>query len=514
MKNLFLSLCLLFSSYTLAQNSPFQTSSQLNSWNIGLGLGQVQFYGDIKEYDWYPAKVGSFNEMRFGADLSASKMLNNLYGFNISLNRGGFAGIRRQGGECVGCNTGHNPLVDTMSVKFEGDYWMGDMSLVYNLSNLKIKTDNPFGKKWLFLLEAGVGLIAFRSLQTELHSNTLVASRGYYDFPGMGVDTIETKARQIESLLKLGLTGKYRLNDKIDVTVSAKSYQAFTDVLDATAISGKDVNGAKNDQFMYFSLGVSYKLGGKKQSMEWYSPLDKMYHSQKNTHKQIDGLTKDGDRDGVADQFDQNPNTPDGVSVDGSGNALDVDMDGVSDYLDLDPFTNKGASVDKYGKELDDDGDGIPNSQDLEPNTEAGALVSYQGVTLKGMEGVSSSFLPSIYFSSGSVSLRHEEIRQLATVAKTLRNNRDVRLLVIGHADSHGDVYTNHQLGLQRANVVIKHLKDVYGVDANRLIADSKGETTPLALTPAIQVEIEGRGITLDDYLSEINRRVDFEIAE
>ena len=85
---------------------------------------------------------------------------------------------------------------------------------------------------------------------------------------------------------------------------------------------------------------------------------------------------------------------------------------------------------------------------------------------------------------------------------------------MIGHTDSQGDVYTNHILGLDRANVVIKHLIDVYGVDASRLTADSKGETTPLALTPAIQVEIEGRGITIDDYLSEINRRVDFEIAE
>ena len=130
------------------------------------------------------------------------------------------------------------------------------------------------------------------------------------------------------------------------------------------------------------------------------------------------------------------------------------------------------------------------------------------------MGGVSSSFLPSIYFSSGSVNLRHDDIKQLATVAKTLRNNPNVNLVVIGHADSHGDVYANYQLGLERANQVIKHLKDVYGVDANRLKADSKGETTPLALTPAIQVEIEGRGISIDDYLSEVNRRVDFEIDE
>jgi len=511
MKNFLLSFCLILTVYASAQDDQFLSTSQLNSWNIGLGFGQVQFYGDIKEYDWYPAKMDAFNELRFGANVSASKMLNNLYGFNISLNRGGFAGIRRKGGECVGCNTSHDPLVDTMSVKFEGDYWMGDVSLVYNFSNPQIKTNNFFSKKWLILGEAGIGLIAFRTLQTKLHSNILVTARGYDDFPGMNVDTIETKFRQTESLFKLGLMGKYRLNDKIDLTASAKYFQAFTDLLDATAVSGKDINGAKNDQFMYFSLGISFKLGSKKQSVEWYSPLDKMYHLQKKTHKQIDGLTKDSDGDGVADQFDKNPETPEGVSVDGSGHALDVDMDGVADYLDLDPFTNKGANVDEFGKELDDDGDGIPNSQDLEPNTEAGALVTYQGVTLKGMTGVS---LPSIYFSSGSVSLRYEEIKQLATVAQTLRNNPNVNLVVIGHADSHGDIYSNNQLGLDRANVVIKHLKDVYGVDENRLTADSKGETVPLALTPAIQVEIEGRGITLDDYLSEINRRVDFEIAE
>ena len=46
-----------------------------------------------------------------------------------------------------------------------------------------------------------------------------------------------------------------------------------------------------------------------------------MYHLKK-THKQIDGLTKDSDGDGVADQFDKNPETPEGVSVDGSGVML------------------------------------------------------------------------------------------------------------------------------------------------------------------------------------------------
>ena len=110
--------------------------------------------------------------------------------------------------------------------------------------------------------------------------------------------------------------------------------------------------------------------------------------------------------------------------------------------------------------------------------------------------------------------MRKEDIKSLATVAKTLRNNPKLVLVVVGHADSYGDVYSNQQLALERAGNIIDHLVEVYGIESNRLRPDSKGETQPLALTPAIQVEIEGRGITIDDYLSEVNRRVDFEIAE
>ena len=34
------------------------------------------------------------------------------------------------------------------------------------------------------------------------------------------------------------------------------------------------------------------------------------------------------------------------------------------------------------------------------------------------------------------MSLRNEDIKQLATVAKTLRNNPDLNLVVVGHTDS------------------------------------------------------------------------------
>ena len=500
--------------FSFSQKTPFLNENNLGSLSVGMGIGTMHFFGDVKEYDWYPAKSANFSELRFGAQVSATKMINSLYGVQLSMNSGGLAGIRKKGGECNGCNTGHDPLVDSLSSKFEGDFWSGDVSLIFNLSNLSTKIKNPFDRKWMFYGEAGLGILAYRSLLTTLSNDVLLSSRGYNDFPGIDINVIEKKERVVESLIKLGLSTKYKFNNKIDLKASANFYKANTDLLDATEISGKDASGTNNDKYVYLSIGLNYQLGSKKQSIEWYNPNDKIYHSQIKTHRLIEGLTKDSDGDGVADQFDNEPDTPHGISVDGSGKPLDVDMDGVADYQDSDPFSNIGAIVDETGKELDDDKDGIPNSKDLEPNTDTGAIVSYQGVTIKGNEGVSSSFLPSVYFSSGSNQLRKEDIKSLATVAKTLRNNPKLELVVVGHADSYGDVYSNQQLALERAENIIDHLVEVYGIEFNRLRPDSKGETQPLALTPAIQVEIEGRGITIDDYLSEVNRRVDFEIAE
>ena len=97
----------------------------------------------------------------------------------------------------------------------------------------------------------------------------------------MNVDTITTKARVTETLLKLGLTSKYRLSDRIDLKASVNFYKPNTDRLDATYASGRDRFGANDDKYVYLSVGLSYKLGSKKQSIEWYNPNDKMYHSQK-----------------------------------------------------------------------------------------------------------------------------------------------------------------------------------------------------------------------------------------
>ncbi|MBC8464152.1 MAG: OmpA family protein [Bacteroidetes bacterium] len=493
-----------------------------NTWSVGMGAGMSQYYGDVKEYDWYPAKQGAFKEMRYAGHLTIHKALNNVYGLQVEFLKGGIAGIRKQGGGCDGCNPSHNPEVDTISIKFEGDYWMGGISTTFNLSNLFISgkaTQMESTRKWTFIGKAGVGRMFYRTVRTELASDLILRNpsgealyRGYDDLNRtvLIASELEEKARVDETIFFAGVSAKYRFTDRLDLEFGVNRINSQTDRLDGDG----ENRGETNDHIVYSSFGLVYKLGKKKQSLEWYSPLDEVYRSYSDVNVKIEGMMNDSDGDGVADQFDQNPNTPDGVAVDGSGNALDVDMDGVADYLDADPFTAKGAAVDAMGNELDSDGDGVPDSRDLEVNTEEGDLVNYQGLSISGTGGVSTSFLPSIYFSSAGSNLRQDNFKQLAAVALTLRNNPDLRLLVVGHTDSHGEVYYNDELGMRRANTVVAHLIEVYGIDGSRLEAETRGETMPLALTPAIQVEIEGRGITFEDYLTEINRRVDFEIAE
>jgi len=96
----------------------------------------------------------------------------------------------------------------------------------------------------------------------------------------------------------------------------------------------------------------------------------------------------DDDHDGVYNEDDDCPGTPDGDVVDQFGCSLpDSDGDGVPDDDDLCPDTLLGSSVDSYGcvidpdidPDIDSDGDGVPDVEDLCPNTPSGSTVGTDG---------------------------------------------------------------------------------------------------------------------------------------
>jgi OOP family OmpA-OmpF porin len=260
---------------------------------------------------------------------------------------------------------------------------------------------------------------------------------------------------------------------------------------------------------MSTSLGLNYRFSKKEVSTEWNNPLDAMYGDIATVKTEIEGLSNDSDGDGVSDAFDVDNNTPQGVAVDGKGNALDVDMDGIADYADEDPFTARGVQVDAKGRELDSDKDGVANSVDIEPNTASGATVNFQGKEIKGAKG---AFMPAVYFDFNSSKVSYANYERLAAVASLLQANPNYKLKVVGYADAFGNSENNHKIALRRANAVIDALTSMFNIDSSRLSADSKGEDAPLANESVKVTETTADGQVISNNLTRMNRRVEFVI--
>ena len=294
----------------------------------------------------------------------------------------------------------------------------------------------------------------------------------------------------------LGAGIKYALYNNIDLDLSA----AFG----STPLTLDPINS-----HLITNIGVNYKFTKKDVAVEWNNPLDAMYGDIAVVKTTIEGLSNDTDGDGVADAFDGDNNTPEGVAVDGKGNALDVDMDGVADYADEDPFTARGVQVDANGRELDSDKDGVANSIDIEPNTESGATVNFQGKEIRGAKG---AFMPAVYFDFNSAKVSYANYERLAAVASLLQANPKYKLSVIGYADAVGNSANNHKIALRRANAVVDALSSMFSIDASRLTASSKGEDAPLANESVKVTETTADGQVISNNLTRMNRRVEFVI--
>jgi hypothetical protein len=70
---------------------------------------------------------------------------------------------------------------------------------------------------------------------------------------------------------------------------------------------------------------------------------------------EFESLAGDSDKDGVADEKDFCPSTPEGAMVDENGCPLDADMDGVYDYADDEPNTDRGLNVNERGVGITDE---------------------------------------------------------------------------------------------------------------------------------------------------------------
>lgn len=517
-------------------------------FDIGMHGGGVVAITDVKRYTFYPASSPDFNGKKGGFGFTLGYPLNHVHSFKLNYLKGKAGDVMTpsQAGDLV-LEENYTGLLGEEGLKFQADFYTIGLLHYLNLNQwLTPKERRVYKYSDHFNLKTILGLDAvyYRSYTTILSDDHQVALdpygsvmyRGYDDVLQTITDPTQfVKKRRVRDFaLTTGLEASYKLTKKLAANGGFKYSVMQSDLFDGWAIAADDA--IVNDKLSYVYLGLTFMIRNTPIADEWTTPIDDLHHSYKTVSNQVEGLLLDADNDGVSDQFDRELNTPAGALVDGSGVSIDADSDGVIDLYDKERFSALGAVVDADGVELDDDKDGIPNSKDLEPNTVAGGIVDVNGRTIEistvaipadvatstnyvntavnsAVSGVSNGFLPSIYFETASSQVHPAQYKLLASVVQTLLKNPSLHLKVVGHTDSRGPVERNETLGYARAAEVVRILTTVFGVPLERFEIETRGETQPLALPPAMQLEVEGAGPS-ESYLTEINRRVDFQIAD
>jgi len=87
----------------------------------------------------------------------------------------------------------------------------------------------------------------------------------------------------------------------------------------------------------------------------------------------------------------------------------------------------------------------------------------------------------AILFESGSATLQPQSMGVIRQISQVLQQESNMNLKIVGHTDSDGSEENNLALSQKRAEAVKNALVSVYGIDANRLRAEGKGETEPVA---------------------------------
>lgn len=314
---------------------------KMNTWSISAHFGPSMFFGDLREYDFWPVTKTSTNRHKesgtIQGGLTINKQLSYWFGARLDGSLGNLRGMKdRQYGRY-----------------FEGNY--GDVSLsgTVNLKGLLMGPNKM--KRWKIDAYAGVGRVFYDATA--------------YSLAG-GVALRETGKRN-DWMIPTGLNINYELTSRLDLGLDFRLNHTNSDYLDATWGGDYDSNpnlqiikdrktshrgDSELDQYGYGAIQLTYKLGKKplkvkKVDGKWdYKPEDGYYNlrytdpkamlkapkiltleemdsvAKANRPKDIDPrLLLDTDGDGVSDFFDKEPNSPAGAIVDGSGRVLDFD---------------------------------------------------------------------------------------------------------------------------------------------------------------------------------------------
>jgi outer membrane protein OmpA-like peptidoglycan-associated protein len=451
-----------------------------NQWEVGIKAGTSNIAGDVRSKFVNPGfgvHVRKAFGYLFSARLEWTYELPKGLNWERSLNYYSNSAWRANG---------YVPGTDPVFYNYKANVMDLSLEGVFTLNNIRFhKSKTGFN----FYVFGGLGAMTY-----ETKVNALNSSGQKYNFSSVANGTWKTRKDirdQLDALMddsyetpaqnhgaqrpKLG--GKtlktvwhmgggiaYKLSDRLNLALEDRFTGTNDDLLDgqqwAEQVPGNPVLTQNFDTYNFLSLGLNINIGSKSvQPLWWENPLDYVYAEVRNPKlmKMPPVVLPDADGDGVTDQFDLEPNTPQGCPVDSHGVSRDSDGDGVPDCKDKELVTPT------YCQPVDADGVGkcpVPC-----PDTSC-ACCKGTGIANTGCD-VKMGALPSVTFAAKSVKLSKDAMSLLASAASRIRNNSECKVVVIGYCSS---TKQEQQLSWDRVNAVINYLVEKEGISQDRFI--------------------------------------------
>ncbi len=380
--------------------------------------------------------------------------------------------------------------------RFEADWIGGTAYGVMTLNNFLLKGDT---RNWNIFLMAGAG---FNFVSTEFQCNE---DSRRFGCNGTNLPWSEGRNGMIDSEFRTNAAAgggiSYRINEKINIGVE---YQALIPLGNRADLMDGYTASTFRDVLNVFGLAVNFNIGDASSKAEpryWTNAFSPLKEDISTLNRRVDAATTDSDGDGIVDSVDQEPDTPTDVPVDSRGRTLDSDKDGVPDYRDLEPFFPPRA-----GEEIDADGVVVERMDRGLTEDEVTTIVDdriervieREGGLMNSTTMVNSPngaiYLPMLYFPLNASAIAYDDYGMLASVARVLQANPDMRVIVRGYTDRVGNPEFNQKLSYMRAYNVIRHLVTKHNIERERLILQYRGEDEAI--------------VPLDR--SRTNRRVEF----
>lgn len=335
------------------QNSPdynpkaaYEGPYKLNTWSISAHFGPSQFFGDLREYDFFPVTKNSDDSYKewgtMQGGISINKQLSYLFGLRADGTMGTLKGMKRR----------------IYGAYFNANYTDVSLSGTVNLKGLLFGGNKL--KRWKMDAYAGFGQVWYKSSAYRLSG----ADRG--------VKLRTTDGTVNDWIIPIGFNVNYELTKRLDLGLDFRINHANSDKIDATyggypAAGNINVNDngksisrkgtSELDKYGYGAIQLTFKLGknplkvAKQDGKYNYTPDQGGYYHLRYTDpkvlvkapkilslEEMDSVAKanrpadidprlllDTDGDGVSDFFDKEPNSPAGSVVDGSGRVIDFD---------------------------------------------------------------------------------------------------------------------------------------------------------------------------------------------